>query len=48
MAPNKSLRIRGLNTLTKKIPYGRMPRWMIIVGISREYLSIAYRGKEIN
>jgi len=26
LAFSRSLRIRGLNTLTRKIPYGRMPR----------------------
>jgi len=48
MAPSRSIRLRGLNTLTRKIPYGRMPRWIIVVGVPREHLSIAYRGKEIN
>jgi len=37
-----SLRIRGLNTLTRKIPYGRMPKWTAMVGMSREHLFIAY------
>jgi len=48
MAPSRSTRLRQLNTLTRKIPYGRIPRWIIVVGVPREYLSIAYRGKEIN
>jgi len=48
MAPSRSTRLRGLNTLTRKIPYGRMPRWIIVVGVPREHLSMAYRGKEIN
>jgi len=48
MAPSKSIRLRRLNTLTRKIPYGRMPRWIIVVGVPREYLSIVYRGKETN
>jgi len=48
MAPSRSIRLRGLNTLTRKIPYGRMPRGMIVVGVPREHLSIAYRGKEMN
>jgi len=48
MAPSRSIRLRGLNTLTRKIPYRRMPRWIIVVGVPREYLSIAYRGKEAN
>jgi len=48
MAPSRSTRLRGLNTLTKKIPYGRMPRWTIVVEVPRKHLSIVYRGKEIN
>jgi len=48
MAPSRSTRLRGLNILTRKIPYGRMPRWIIVVEVPREYLSIVYRGKEIN
>jgi len=48
MAPSRGTRLRGLNTLTRKIPYRRMPRWIIVVKVPREYLSIAYRGKEIN
>ena len=48
MAPSRSIRLRGLNTLIRKIPYGRMSRRIIVVGVPREYLSIVYRGKEIN
>jgi len=48
MAPSRSIGLRGLNTLTRKIPYRRVPRWIIVVGVPREHLSIAYRGKEIN
>jgi len=48
MAPSRSIRLRGLNTLTKKIPYGRIPRWIIVVEVPRKHLSIAHRGKEIN
>jgi len=48
MAPSRSVKLRGLNTLTRKIPYGRMPRQIIVVGVPREYLSIVYRGKEMN
>jgi len=48
MVPSKSTKLRGLNTLTRKIPYGRIPRWIIVVGVPKEYLSIVYRGKEIN
>jgi len=48
MAPSRSARLRGLSTLTRKIPYRRMPRQIIVVGVPREYLSIVYRGKETN
>ena len=48
MAPSRSTKLRGPNTLTRKIPYGRMPRRIIVVELSREYLSIVYRGKEVN
>jgi len=48
MAPSRSIRLRELNTLTRKIPYGRMPRRIIVVGVPRKYLSIVYRGKEMN
>jgi len=48
MASNGSLGVRRLNTLTRKIPYGRMPRRIIVVGMPREYISIARKGKEIN
>ena len=48
MASNGSLRSRRLNTLTRKISYGRMPKGTIVVGMPREYIFIVYRGKEIN
>ena len=48
MAPSRSIELRGPNTLTRKIPYRRMPRQIIVVELSREYLSIVYRGKKIN
>jgi len=48
MAPSRSTELRGPNTLTRKIPYGRMPKRIIVVELFREYLSIAHRGKEIN
>jgi len=48
MALSRSVKLRGPNTLTRKIPYGKMPRWIIVVGMPREYLSIVYRGKETN
>ena len=44
MASNRGLGVRRLNTLTKKIPYRRIPRQIIVVGIPKEYISIAYRG----
>jgi len=48
MAPSRSIKPRGLNTLTRKIPYGRMPRQITVVGVPREYLSMVCRGKETN
>ena len=42
MASSRSSGVRGLNTLTKKIPYGRILRQIIVVGILREYVSIVY------
>jgi len=48
MAPSRSIELRGPNTLTRKIPYGRMPRGIIVVGLPREYLFMVCRGKEIN
>jgi len=48
MAPSGSIKLRGPNTLTKKIPYRRMPKGITVVELSREYLSIVYRGKEAN
>jgi len=48
MAPSRSIRLRELNILTRKIPYRRIPRWIIVVGLPKEYLFIVYKGKEIN
>ena len=48
MVPSRSTRLRRLNTLTKKIPYRRMPRWITVVEVPREHLSMAHREKEIN
>ena len=48
MAPSRSIELRKPNTLTRKIPYRRIPRGIIVVELSKEYLSIAYREKEIN
>ena len=42
MAPSRSLRVRQLNTLTRKIPYRKMPRRIIVVGMSYKYISIVY------
>ena len=42
MAPSRSLGVRRLNTLTREIPYGRIPRQTTVVGVPREYLSMAY------
>jgi len=42
LAPSRSLRNRGLDALTRKVPYRRMPRGIIVVGVLREYLSIVY------
>ena len=45
MAPSRSIELRGPNTLTRKIPYRRIPRGITVVELSREYLFIVYRGK---
>jgi len=42
MASSRGLRGRKFSTLTRKIPYGRMLRWTIVVGMPREYISIVY------
>jgi len=48
MVPSGGIKLRGPNILTRKIPYKRMPRWIIVVELFKEHLSIAYRGKEVN
>jgi len=48
MASSRSIELKGPNTLTRKIPYRKMPRGIIVVELSREHLSMIYRGKEIN
>ena len=48
MAPSRSIRLGRLNTLTRKIPYGRIPRQITVVEVPREHLSMVYRGKETN
>ena len=42
MAPSRSLEVRRLNILTKKIPYGKMPKGIIVVGMPKKYMSIVY------
>ena len=46
MAPSRNIELRRPNTLTRKIPYRRIPRRTIVVGVPRKHLSIVYRGKE--
>jgi len=40
MASSRNLRNKRLNTLTRKIPNGRMPRRIIVVGMPKKYISI--------
>ena len=42
MASSRSLRGRRFNTLARKIPYGRILRRIIVVGMPREYVFIVY------
>jgi hypothetical protein len=42
MVSSRDLRSKLLNTLTRKIPNGRILRRIIVVGIPREYVSIVY------
>jgi len=42
MASSRSLKGRRFNTLIRKIPYGRMLRWIIVVGMPRKYVSMVY------
>ena len=42
MASSRDIRNRRLNTITRQISNRRMPRWIIIVEIPREYISIVY------
>ena len=44
MASSGDIRVIRVNTLTRKIPYGRIPRRTIVVGLPRKYVSIVYRG----
>jgi len=41
MASSRSLG-RRFNTLARKIPYGKILRWTIVVGIPKEHVSIVY------
>ena len=42
MASRKSLKGRKFNTLTRKIPYRRILRRIIVVEMPRKYMSIVY------
>ena len=44
MVFNRSLEVRRLNTLTKKIPYRKILKQIIVVEMPKEYVFIAYRG----
>jgi hypothetical protein len=42
MASSGYTRVIRVNTLTRKIPNGRILKWTIVVGIPRKYISIVY------
>jgi hypothetical protein len=42
MASSRDTKVKGLSTLTRKIPNGRMLRRIIVVVMPREYISIVY------
>jgi len=42
MASSRGPRGREFSTLTRKIPYGRILRRIIVVGMPREYVFIVY------
>jgi len=42
MASGRGLRERKFSTLTRKIPCGKMLRRIIVVGMPKEYVSMAY------
>ena len=48
MASNGKLNRRRVNTRIRKVPYRKMLRQIIVVGMPKKYISIVYRGKEIN
>ena len=43
MVSSRYIRVKRVNTITKKIPNRRILRRIIVIGIPREYISIAYR-----
>jgi len=42
LVSSRDLRIKRFNTLTRKIPYRRILKWIIVVGMPRKYVSIVY------
>jgi hypothetical protein len=42
MASSRYTRVIGINTLTRKIPNRKILKQIIVVGIPRKYISIAY------
>ena len=48
MACNQRMVYRYNNYATRKIPYIKMPIRIKVVELSKQLLSIAYRGKEKN
>ena len=48
MACNQKMAYRHNSYITRKIPYMRILIRIRIVELSKQLLSIAYRGKEIN
>ena len=44
MASSRYIRVKQVNTITRKIPNRRMLRQTIVVEMPREYISIVYRG----
>ena len=43
MASSGYIKVKQVNTITRKIPIGRMLRKTIVVGMPRKYVSIVYR-----
>ena len=48
MASGRNIRDRRLNTITRTIPNRRIPRGTIVVGMPKEYMSMAYRRQKAN